>query len=228
MHMNSKLTSLLPSFTALLAATGLILAAPQNLQADPTGGDWKPLFNGTDLSGWRADDPTRFKVVDGMIIGSQDDGKGGNLFTLEKFDNFELRFTYKVKRPANSGIWFRDSYQFDILEYQKPKTYSGAFYYPKCPGVFAWVNLDENLESQDDWNEGQIYANGNTIAFWINGKKLGEKTLVEGTDRIFPEGRIGIQVHGGNFQGMEIAIKSITVRKLQADDKPTAPTTLAR
>ena len=223
--MNSKLPYLLLQATALLTAVGLLTIAPRKLRAEPTGGDWKPLFNGTDLTGWEADDATRFRVADGQIVGSQNDGKGGNLFSLEKFDNFELRFSYKVNWPANSGIWFRDNYQFDILKYQKPKTFSGAFYYPKCPGTFAWVNADESLENQDDWNQGQIYANGNTIAFWLNGKKLGEKTLVEGSDRIFPDGRIGIQVHGGNFQGMQIAVRSIEIRKLEVGDQPTGPAT---
>src|SRR5512136_2332162 len=81
---------------------------------------WAPLFNGKDLEGWKANDPSRFKVEDGCLVGFQDDGKGADIYTTQPFDNFELRFTYKVKWPANSGVWYRDRYQFDILKYTSP------------------------------------------------------------------------------------------------------------
>ncbi len=185
---------------------------------------WTPLFNGKDLSGWKASNPEKFKVEDGALVGFQEDGKGADIFTEKEYDNFELRFTYKVKWPANSGVWFRTRYQFDILKYKRPKTYSGAFYYPGCKGTFAWVNLDESLEDQTGWNEGRIFANGNTIAFWLNGRKLGEKTLEAGKDTIVPKGKIGLQVHGGNgFKGMQIALKRIEIRPLKEGDKPTPP-----
>ena len=38
--------------------------------------EWTALFNGKDLSGWRANDPSKFKVEKGILIGFQNDGKG--------------------------------------------------------------------------------------------------------------------------------------------------------
>lgn len=183
------------------------------------GEEWKPLFNGKDLEGWKANDPAKFKVEDGCLVGFQEDGKGADIFTTEAFDNFELRFTYKVKWPANSGIWFRDRYQFDILKWTNPKTFSGAFY-PGAKSTFAFVNLDESLENRDGWNEGQVYANGDHIIFWLNGKQLGEVH-----DARSAKGRVGIQVHGGDgFKGMQIILKRIELRPLKEGDKPTLPT----
>jgi len=181
--------------------------------------EWTPLFNGKDLTGWKANDPSKYKVEDGCLVGFQEDGKGADMFTTEQFDNFELRFTYKVKWPANSGFWFRDRYQFDILKYKRPKTFSGALYYPGCKGTFAFVNLDESLENRDDWNEGQVYANGDHIIFWLNGTKIGEVH-----DKTFTKGRVGIQVHGGGgFKGMQIIVKKMELRPLKPGDKPTPP-----
>ena len=202
-------------------AIALLFAVALPLQAAE---EWTPLFNGKDLEGWKADNPAKFKVEDGCLVGFQEDGKGANIYTTKEYDNFELRFTYKVKWPANSGVWFRTRYQFDILKYKRPKTFSGAFYYPGCKGTFAWVNLDESLENQDGWNNGQVYANGNTIMFWLNGRKLGEKTLEEGKDKIIPKGKIGLQVHGGGgFKGMQIIPKSLELRPLKPGDEPSAP-----
>jgi len=180
---------------------------------------WKPLFNGKDFTGWKNPDPTRFLVEDGCLVGTQTDGRGADMFTTDSFDNFELRFTYKVKWPANSGVWFRDRYQFDILKWRNPKTFSGALYYPGCKGTFAFKNLDESLEKRDDWNQAQVYANGDHIVFWLNGTKLGEVH-----NERFTKGRIGLQVHGGGgFKNMKITIKSIEIRPLGPDDKPTPP-----
>jgi hypothetical protein len=175
--------------------------------------DWTPLFNGKNLDGWKQQGAAIFKVEDGCLLGTQTDGKGGDLFTTNSFDNFECRFTYKVKWPANSGIWFRDKYQFDILKYTNPVAFSGTLY---CPGkMFIAKNLDESLEKRDDWNEGRIFANGDHLVLWLNGKKTGDCR-----DSTVAKGRIGIQVHGGAFKGMEIIIKRIEVRPLTAGETP--------
>lgn len=185
--------------------------------------EWTPLFNGKDLSGWRANDQSKFKVEKGILIGFQNDGKGADLRTEKSYSDFELRFTYKMKWPGNSGIWFRNLYQFDLLE-MKPLTLSGAFYYPKCPSTFVWTNKDESIEKKNEWNEGLIYANGNRIIFWLNGQMLGDETLDPQVHRISKSGTIGVQVHGGDaFKGMQVAFQKIDIRKLNPGDPPTMP-----
>ena len=92
-----------------IACLTIILAALNAGAADSK--NWISLFNGKDLEGWKHEGTGIFKVEDGCLIGTQTDGKGGKLYTTREFDNFECRFTYKVKWPANSGIWFRDKYQ---------------------------------------------------------------------------------------------------------------------
>ena len=185
--------------------------------------NWAPLFNKKDLSGWRANDPSKFKVEKGILIGFQNDGKGADLRTEKSYSDFELRFTYKMKWPGNSGIWFRNLYQFDLLD-MKPMTVTGAFYYPKCPSTFVWTNKDESIEKKNGWNNGQIFACGNRIAFWLNGKKLGDETLDPSVHRILEEGNIGIQVHGGDaFKGMQVSISLIEIREIEPGSEPSPP-----
>lgn len=184
---------------------------------------WEPLFNGKDLSGWRATDPSKFKVEGGLLIGFQNDGKGADLRTVDEFDHFELKFRYKRTEKGNSGIWFRQFYQFDLLD-MMPVTLSGAFYYPKCPTTFVWKNVDESLEKTNEWNEGQIYANGNRIIFWLNGQMLGDETLDPKVHRISKSGSIGVQVHGGDaFKGMQVTFQKIDIRSLNPGDPPSTP-----
>ncbi len=184
---------------------------------------WEPLFNGSDLSGWTTTDPSKFKVENGLLIGFQNDGKGADLRTTHEFDNFELKFRYKMTGKGNSGIWFRQFYQFDILD-MMPVTLSGAFYYPKCPTTFVWKNVDKSMEKKNEWNEGQIYANGNRIIFGLNGQMLGDETLDPKVHRIIKSGNIGIQVHGGDaFKGMQVFLKQIDIRTLNQGEPPSMP-----
>jgi hypothetical protein len=177
------------------------------------GGAWKSLLPGQDLAGWEKKGDGIFLVEDGCLVGTQTDGKGGDLFTTNAFDNFELRFTYKMIWPANSGIWFRDQYQFDILKYPNPVAFSGTFY---CPGkMFVATNVEESLERRDDWNEGRIFANGDHIVLWLNGHKVADVR-----DTTFAKGRVGVQVHGGEVKGMKITLKKLEIRALKAGEEP--------
>jgi len=204
---------------ALLVALGALAPAAEEKKAEPAASGWTPLFNGKDLAGWKPTGSAIWSVDEGCLVGTQTDGKGGDLYTEKSYDNFELRVTYRVVWPANSGIWFRDQYQFDILKYANPVAYSGTLY---CPGkMFIFANLDESLENRDGWNEAQIYANGDRIILWLNGKKTGECQ-----DKTFAKGRFGIQVHPGNeMKGMKIILKRIDVRPLKEGDKPSQPIT---
>ena len=183
--------------------------------------EWTPLFNGKDMEGWTFGSKEKCFVENGLLVGTQTDGSGDNIMSKKQLDNFELRATYRVKWPANSGIWFRfdkgKGYQFDILKYKRPVAYSGTLY---CPGkMFITRNLDESVENRDGWNEAQIYANGDHLILWLNGKKVGECH-----DKTLAKGAIGIQVHGGGaLKNMRIEFKKIEIRELGPDDKPTVP-----
>ena len=189
-------------------------------------GDWTPVFNGKDLSNWTKVNDGIFKVEDGCLLVTQTDGKGGDLFTKSEWDNFELRATYRVVWPANSGIWFRygekKGYQFDILKHPKPVGFSGTLY---CPGkLFIFANLDESIENRDGWNEARIVARGDEITLWLNGKQTGTAR-----DDTHSKGKIGIQVHGGDgFKGMKAIYKRIEIRKLvPAPSKPAASASMS-
>lgn len=202
---------------ARLLVLASLFACAFTASAKDEDAGWVPLFNGTDLTGWKQEGEGIFKVEDGCLVGTQTDGKGGDLFTTAEYDNFECRFTYKVKWPANSGIWFRNQYQFDILKYAKPVAYSGTLY---CPGkLFITANKDESLENRDDWNEGRIEARGTHLTLWLNGHKVGECD-----DTTHAKGRFGVQVHGGgDLKGMEIRLKRFEIRPLPASAATPAP-----
>jgi hypothetical protein len=202
-------------FFRLAALAPALLAAAAGLAQD---GGFTSLFNGRDLSGWKTKGAAEFLVRDGCLVGTQNTGKGGDIWTEAEYRDFELRATYKVKWPANSGFWFRwnpetaKGYQFDILKYKKPEAYSGTIY---CPGkLFIATNTVATVENDDGWNDARIWARGDRMIVWLNGKRVGDAR-----DNTFAGGAIGIQVHPGDVcKGMEIVVKDIRVRPVAADE----------
>jgi hypothetical protein len=183
---------------------------------------WTPLFNGKNLDGWKAKGRAVYKVEDGCLVGTQTTGHGGDLSTESQWDNFELRVTYRMVWPANSGFWYRfdaaksRGYQYDVLKYKRPVAFSGTLY---CPGkMFLFRNLTEALENRDDWNEARVWANGDQLIHWLNGHEIGRCR-----DKTLTKGGIGIQVHGGGFKGMKIIIKKMEIRPLKPTDAPPPP-----
>jgi HEAT repeat protein len=190
-----------------------VLRSLRNVPADAvSAGSWKSMFNGKDLTGWRTTGTAIFKVEDNCLVGTQTDGTGGDIWTNAEYDNFELRITYRVVWPANSGFWFRHNgkrgYQFDVLKYKKPVAFSGTLY---CPGkLFLTSNLKESLEDRDGWNVAQVRAMGDDLTLWLNGTRTGHCK-----DNTLSKGRIGIQIHAGNgFKGMQMVVKKMEIRAL--------------
>ena len=185
-------------------------AEPEALEEEK----WESLFNGKDLSGWRPEGGAVWTVEDECIVGVQGpNGEAGDLFTEKEYDDFELRVTYKIHWPANSGIWFRyqapdKAYQADILEYKEPLAYSGTLY---CPGkMFLAINKDPALVKKDDWNMMGILAQGDHLVITLNGTVTGDVH-----DGSYARGKIGFQIHAGDdFKNMKITVRKVLLRPL--------------
>jgi len=66
-------------------------------------GFW-PIFNGTDLAGW-AGPLDNYEVVDGAIRCKA--GKGGTLFTQERYADFTAQLEFKLPPGGNNGLAIR-------------------------------------------------------------------------------------------------------------------------
>ena len=201
--------------TTLLAA-GFLFCAGCNGGAEqmPSKGSTVPIFNGSDLSGWKSSGGARWGVADGAIVGTQGKNNApGDLFTVHDYNDFVLHVTYRVEYPCNSGIWFRyqsdkKTYQADILEYKDPECYSGSLY---CPGkMFIAMNTDKTIVDREGWNVMRVRAQGDHIIIWMNGHQVADVH-----DDTSDRGRIGFQVHPGDqFGPMKIVVREILLELL--------------
>ena len=84
---------------------GLVLAVSlaSALRAES---DWKPLFNGKDLTGWKHVGPGAMKVEDGLI--RTEGGMGLLYWTGGKIGHCVLRVVFRMRDPNdNSGVYIR-------------------------------------------------------------------------------------------------------------------------
>lgn len=106
-----SLTFFACAFSALLASA----EGPQLAPAEPAG--MKPIFNGSDLSGWDGD-PRLWSVKDGVIRGetTAENPAKGNTFLIWKdgeTKDFELRLSFRCTAKNNSGIQYRSTHITD-------------------------------------------------------------------------------------------------------------------
>ena len=135
------------------------------------------LFNGKDLTGWTLTDEKRtngFSVKDGVLVNDPVQKEGqphihyGNLKTVQKFEDFNLKLQVNVPKGSNSGIYLRGIYEVQVLDsYKKPldSHHMGAIYSRITPSVAAekpagqWQDVDITLCDR----HATVVLNGKTI-----------------------------------------------------------------
>lgn len=152
-----------------------LLAPLLSISIDPTLADqrdpkqeWIPLFNGTDLSGWKLrnpDGPNGWKVVKGVYVNTP---PSTDILTERDFYDFDLYVEVKPAESTNSGLYLRDIYEVQILNsYGKPLTDNmcGALYRRIAPAVNA-------CKPAGEWQTFEVTLVGRRLTVVHNGQKL--------------------------------------------------------
>jgi hypothetical protein len=145
-----------------------------------------PLFNGKDLTGFKAEDSKAFwRVEDGVLIGENDAAKKGNyLWTEKEYRDFVIEFDVRWKgvppRGVDTGIEMRNpkiQLQLGVSGSLKVDM-SGSFYVGKSgyPEIGQAKEAKTLMKPEGEWNHFRIQAKGDTFTCWINGQKASEYT----------------------------------------------------
>ena len=169
------------------------------------------LFNGKDLAGWKALDPTaaiKWTYQDGILRNAP---PTTDLISERTFWNFELHVDFRIIEHSNSGIGLRGRYEIQILEdYGKPvNTHGAAALYSR---VAPRVNASKPA---GEWQSYDIRLVGRTLTVVHNGIKVLDKVEVEGLTAIAnnaDEGVPGPFILQGDHSYVEI--KSFRVTEL--------------
>ncbi len=143
------------------------------------------LFNGKDLTGWRANvDPDSFKVQNGAIRVQASGKVRSHLFFVgdreqgfEKFKNFELEAVVRAEPDSNSGIFVhtdmteRDAarhlakgYEVQLNSSEKEKRKTGSLY--------DVVDLDKSPVDEAHWFTVRIIVIDKTITVALDDQKV--------------------------------------------------------
>jgi hypothetical protein len=159
--------------------------APLGAQGD----GFKPLFDGKSLDGWRgykkADaSETRWKVENGLVTIPENDGKDTrgqrDIITTGTYDQFDLRWEWKVAQGGNSGLKYfvledeasAIGHEYQMIDDERhpdakigPHRQTAALY-----DVFPAA--DRPLKPAGEWNNSQVIVKGKHVEHWLNGKRV--------------------------------------------------------
>lgn len=143
---------------------------------------WKLLFDGKSLNGWRSfkkpDPPQSGWIVTNGVLRCVAGGKGGDMITTDKFDDFEFSWEWSMPPKSNNGVKYfifeergqaiGHEYQMidDTLE-KNEKMMTASFYEVQAPH-------DVKVKPWGEWNHSRIIVQGNHVEHWLNGVKVNE------------------------------------------------------
>jgi hypothetical protein len=191
----------LNSRSAFLATALVVAAAVRASAAEPK---LVPLFNGKDLSNFKADDSKAFwRVENGVLIGENDAAKKGNyLWTAKNYRDFVIEFDVRWKtetaRGVDTGLEMRKpSIQLQLgISGSLRVDMSGSFYTggkPGYPEAGQAKQAKQLMKPEGEWNTFRIQAQGDTFTCWINGTKASEYTDA----KFSGAAPLGFQIHPG-------------------------------
>lgn len=172
---------------------------------------FEPLFNGKDLSGWKAPaDNVWYLVNDGILqIRSSPDQKGSVLWTEKEYSNFVMELEFKfISGTIDSGVHVRNEDQIQIgISGSLKRDMTGS---PYIPGKGYPVEAEgvKELLKLDDWNHMRIEVRGMEYAVSLNGKKVMTYKSESGKEK----GPIGLQLHGS--RDMAIDYRNLKISEL--------------
>jgi hypothetical protein len=185
-------------------------------------GDWRVLFNGTDLEGWETRGNAKWRVEDSAIAGGQDGDpkKSGLLVTKDQFRDFEIELEFMIDEHGkyNSGVYLRnDPASPGRTGYQVNIGRGAAEEY--CGGIFTdrWLakgDEKDEIRRKLDWNKLRITAKGAHIVVELNGVKVSDFTDPKPPEKFLQKGVVAFQTYGAEGHAGWVKFRGIRIREL--------------
>ncbi|MBC7748362.1 MAG: DUF1080 domain-containing protein [Methylotenera sp.] len=226
----------------LLVVIGCVSFVNKTNETEPQKGKWVKLFDGKSLKGWHGFNKTgtvkNWEIEDGALVclGAAKDAHGGDIVTNTAYDNFELKWEWKIDRQGNSGVMYH------VVEGKKYKSpyETGPEYqmiddndfpekledWQKTGADYAMniANDKKKVNPVGEWNTSKIIFNKGHVEHWLNGEKIVSfqawdakwlKEKQEGKWKDYPDyglakkGLIALQDHGHKAYYKNIMIKAL-------------------
>ncbi len=204
----------------ILTVAAAVTAAPA-FATEPEG-DWKTMFDGKSMAGWKANEnPASWKVEDGTLVCH---GERSHLFYVgddQPFTDFEFQCEVKTTPGSNSGIYFHTRFQEDGwprygYECQVNITQSDP---KKSGGLYAVVDVADPGLKDNEWYTTWIRVEGRRITIKVNDRTTvdyvepeGKKAFSADFERRLGHGTFALQAHDPDSR---VAYRNLKVRRLK-------------
>jgi hypothetical protein len=190
-----------------------------------------PLFNGTDLTGWKPHPigKAEWSVEAGVLIGrgsSRNPGSGHLFYAGNVYENFQLRVEAMINHGGNSGLYFRapfgpasqNGFPTGAYEAQINNTNSANNDVQHKTGSLSVnakpvVNLPNSSFKDDEWFTMEVIADGPQIVVKVNGQVTANYVDAGPSSRF---GQVALQVHD---RDTVVRFREVVIKELPRGDR---------
>jgi hypothetical protein len=191
-------------------------------------GGFKDVFNGKDFTGW-AGPVANYEVKDGAIVCRPK--KGGNIYTVEQFDDFVARVEYRLPPGGNNGLAIRypgkgqassvAMCEVQVLDDDAPR-YKGLDPRQYNGSAYGMVPAHRGyLRPVGEWNFMEVVVRGPAIQVELNGTRILDADLSKVTTFMSNRPHPGKGRTSGHFgfcgHNDPVAFRSIQIKALKKD-----------
>lgn len=179
--------------------------------------DYRKIFNGQTLDGWKQAGPGTFVVKDGVM--ESEGGMGLLWYQAKELKSYSLKLDWKMRGDDNSGIFVgfpasddpwsavNKGYEIQIDATDAADRTTGSVYSFKSANIKA---RDQVLRPPGQWNSYEIKVLGERLQVFLNGVKINDFTNKD-PQRSLTDGYIGLQNHGA---GDQVSFRNIQLKEL--------------
>jgi hypothetical protein len=159
----------------------------QRPQPKPDAEGFLTLFDGMNLDAWKGN-KTAYTITENKeIFVDPSKGGSGDLFTVEEYGDFVLRFEFKLTPGANNGIGVRtpggnaayEGFEIQVLEDTAPK-YATLQPYQFHGSVYGIIPAKRGAQKPvGEWNTEEIVMDGRRVKVTVNGTVIVDADLDE-------------------------------------------------
>lgn len=155
---------------------------------------WLLLFDGKTLNNWHLynnPDSTNssWRVENGAIVYLADSAnvKHEDLVTDKEFENFDLKFEWKISEEGNSGVFINvvekkeiptawaSGPEYQLLDSLHPDYGINMKKRPGCLYNFSGQKNPVPAKPAGEWNQGRIKQENGKVEFYLNGLQTAEQ-----------------------------------------------------
>ena len=148
---------------------------PNTLTNAEQSAGWRLLFDGRTRKGWKSFQAVHWLGSDNGVVGGTIEMRGPRnmIASEEQFDDFELRFEWRVATRGEGGVFYRANGNKDrpndlgmtIADNALGKQPAGSI-------IDVEPAPADAAKPAGQWNQARVVARGNHIDHWLNGRRV--------------------------------------------------------